>query len=221
MPYTAYFGARGRRGAPDSINEGLAVDSDLAEAVEALKNIFQKRKITADFGKTDDDAVRALKKKLPLSSRYAAFLKAADPLDVETATPTERIRFIPAAELEREQIGYGRGDAKTAARPGWKEGWLVIGHSALLGDPYFLDTTRPDAEGDCPVMTVMSGADLKPSLCASSFACFVKILATAMEVASDFAPDATDPDDEDIFREALSPKIRVIDAAALREGHWT
>ncbi len=197
------------------------MDSDLAEAVEALKAIFHKRKIPADFGAIDDEAARALKKKLPLTARYAAFLKGADPLDVETATPTERIRFIPAADLEREQIGYGRGDATTPARSGWKEGWLVIGHSALLGDPYFLDTGRPDPEGDCPVMTVMSGADLKPALCASSFACFVKILATAMEVARDFSTNATDPDDEDIFREALSPKIRVIDTAALREGHWT
>ncbi len=197
------------------------MDSDLAEAVEALKAIFQKRKIRALFGTNPEDLLRALKKRVPLTSRFAAFLKEADPLDVETLTPTERIRFIPAADVEREQIGYGRGDAETKARAGWKEGWVVIGHSALLGDPYFIDTTRPDAEGDCPVMTAMSGADLKPTLCASSFACFVKILATAMEVAADFAEDAADPDDEDIFREALSPKIKVIDAAAVREGHWT
>jgi hypothetical protein len=199
----------------------LAVDSDLAEAVEALKAIFQKRKIRALFGTNEDDMLRALKKRVPLTSRFTAFLKAADPLDVETLTPTERIRFIPAADIEREQIGYGRGDDKTKPRPGWREGWVVIGHSALLGDPYFIDTTRPDAEGDCPVMTAMSGADLKPTLCASSFACFIKIVATAMEVATDFAQDASDPDDEDIFREALSPKIKVIDAAAVREGHWT
>ena len=25
----------------------------------------------------------------------------------------------------------------------------------------------------------------------------------------------------DIFREALRPKIRIVDPAALREGHWT
>jgi hypothetical protein len=200
----------------------LAVDSDLAEAVEALKAVFQLRKIHAVFGTNDDEAVRAVKKSLALTRRYCLFLKAADPRDVESATPTERIRFIPLAALEREQIGYGRGDAQTAAISGWKEGWVVIGHSALLGDPYFLDTTRPDAEGDCPVMTAMSGAEhKKPTLCASSFACFLKIVATAMEVAKDFARGAADPDDEDIFREAIGPKIRVIDGAALREGHWT
>ena len=197
------------------------MDSDLAEAVEALKTIFQKRKIRAEFAAGDASAARALNKRLGLTQRYTAFLEEADPVNVETRTPTERIRFIPAAELEREQLGYGRGDATTPARAGWRESWVVIGHSALLGDPYFLDTKRPDAEGDCPVMSVMSGADLKATLCASSFACFLKILATAMEVAEGFPPNASDPDDEDIFREALSPKIRVIDTAALREGHWT
>ena len=28
-------------------------------------------------------------------------------------------------------------------------------------------------------------------------------------------------EDEDSFREALGPKIKVIDSAALRAGHWT
>lgn len=197
------------------------MDSDLAEAVEALQAIFQKRKIKAVFGKNEDEAARALKKKLGLSHRFTAFLKSVDPVDVETRTPNERIRFFPAASLEREQIGYGRADGSTPAAPGWKEGWVVIAHSTLLGDPYFLDTTRPDAEGDCPVMTVMTGGSPKPRLCASNFACFLKILATTMEVAQDFPPEAVDPEDEDIFREALAPKIRVVDPAALREGHWT
>ena len=90
----------------------------------------------------------------------------------------------------------------------------------MLGDPYFLDTPRSDAEGDCPVMTAMLGAHLEPQLCASNFACFLRILAAAMEVAEGFADDG-DPDDEHIFREALAPKIRLIDPAALRAGHWT
>jgi hypothetical protein len=197
------------------------VDSDLAEAVEGLQAIFQKRKIRAVFGKNTDETVRALKKTLSFSPRYMAFLRASDPLNVETRTPTERIRLIPAAELEREQVGYGRGNEKTPANPNWKEGWVVIGFSTLLGDPYVLDMTRPDPEGDCPVMTAMVGSNRKPTLCASNFACFLRILTTTMEVAQDFPAEAVDPDDEDIFREALSPKIRIVDPAALREGHWT
>jgi hypothetical protein len=198
------------------------VDSDLADSVQALKAVFQKRFIPASFTKNPEAKIQGLRQKLGLTVRYAAFLTAADPVDVETVTPPERVRFIPAAELEAEQLGYGRGDARTPKMDGWREGWVVIAHSALLGDPYFIDTTRPDPEGDCPVMTAMSGTDsLKPVLCASSLASFLQILATAMEVAEDFAENALDPDDEQIFREALTPKLRVIDQAALREGHWT
>jgi hypothetical protein len=198
------------------------VDSDLAESVSALKEIFEKRRLAARWGKTDDAALKALKQKLRLVPRYVAFLKGADPLDVETVTPSERVRFVPASDLEKEQAGYGKSDGTTRAREGWKEGWIVIAHSALLGDPYYLDTTRPDAEGDCPVMTVMSGAGTaRPVLAASSFCSFVHILAAAMDVASGFANDGLDPDDEQIFREALAPKVKVIDAAAAREGHWT
>lgn len=160
--------------------------------------------------------------KLPLTERYLAFLQEADPVDVETATPSERIRFIPAAELIPEQVGYAASDDETPARKGWRKDWVVIAHSTLLGDPYFLDTSNSDVEGDCPVMTAMSGTEqLKPLLCASSFACFLRILTASMKLATGFADDALDEQDEAIFREALSPEIRVIDAAALRSGHWT
>ncbi len=187
------------------------MDSDLADAVQALKSIFEKRFIPANFGKNDKAVIARLKSELHLPNRYASFLEEADPLDVETVTPPERIRFVPASELVHEQSEYDN----------WRTGWVVIGHSALLGDPYFLDTSELDAEGDCPVMTAMLGTGrIEPVLCASSFCTFLQILAAAMEVAEDFADDA-DPDDEHIFREALSPRIRVIDQNALREGHWT
>jgi hypothetical protein len=68
----------------------------------------------------------------------------------------------------------------------------------------------------------MAGADtLKPELCASSFAQLLRILATGMEVASGFGEVGLDDDDEAIFRETLGPKIKTIDSAALRSGHWT
>jgi hypothetical protein len=196
------------------------VDSDLAEAVQALKAVFEKRVLPADFRPGNEHLVANVKARLGLSDRYASLVSAADPCDVETVTPSERIRFIPTTELEMEQFGYGRGNAEDPAMDGWKEGWVVFGHSALLGDPYFLDTTRPDAEGDCPIMTWMSGTELKPVLCASSLVCFLRILAAAMEVADDFADNA-DTDEEHIFREALRSKVRNIDNAALRAGHWT
>ncbi len=196
------------------------MDSDLAESVQALKTVFEKRLIPANFGTNDQGVVKALKQALDLPDRYVAFLQAADPLDVETVTPTERVRFIPVAELAGEQIGYGQGDGDNPRMNGWREGWIVVAQG-MLGDPYFLDTTRMDAEGDCPVMTAMSGAELRPVLCGSTFASFVAILAAAMEVAEDFGDGGLIPDDEFIFREALGPKVRMIDQAALREGHWT
>lgn len=197
------------------------MDSDLAEAIAALKAVFEKRYIPANFGKNEASTVEALKQRLPLPDRYASFLVHADPLDVETATPPERIRFVPAADLEQELRSFAEGDEDNPPMAGWRDGWVVIAHSAMLGDPYFLDTTRGDAEGDCPVYTAMSGTDrVEPVLCATSFATFIQILAVAMEVAEGFGSSG-DPDDEYIFKEALAPKLRVIDPTALREGHWT
>jgi hypothetical protein len=198
------------------------VDGDLAEAVSELKAIFEQRNLAVRLGNADQKIVSDLVQRLSLTERYAAFLRDANPLELETLTPSERIRFIPAEELLQEQVGYSIGGEEEPALEGWRQSWVVIAHSTLLGDPYFLDLARPDVEGDCPVMTAMSGTDqLKPVLCASSFACFLRILTAAMEVASGFAEDSLDGEDDAIFREAVDPRIRVIDMAALRAGHWT
>lgn len=198
------------------------MDGDLAEAVSELRAAFEQRGLEAHFGSADKGLVQQIGPGLQLTERYAAFLQEANPIDVETITPAERIRFIPAAELVGEQVGYSTGDAETPAQPGWRKSWVVIAHSTLLGDPYFLDAAESDVEGDCPVMTAMSGTEqLKPILCASSFACFLRILTAAMDVASGFGEDAFDEQDDAIFREAIRPKVRVIDTAALRSGHWT
>ncbi|MEZ4295776.1 MAG: SMI1/KNR4 family protein [Polyangiaceae bacterium] len=198
------------------------MDSDLAEAVASLKEIFDRRKIPASFGKANPATVETLRKTLRIPSRYRAFLTAADPVDVETATPVERVRFIPSENLAAEQVGYSVATEETPAMNGWRKSWILIGRSALLGDPYFLDISKLDAEGDCPVFTTMTGTDtLKPELCASSLQQFLRILAIAMEVATGFGSGVMDDDDEAIFREALAPKIKTVDAAALRAGHWT
>jgi hypothetical protein len=202
------------------------VDSDLAEAVSALRDSFSSRRISASFGHADTQLVSELKIKFKLPRRYRDFLLEADPVKVETRTPSERIRLIPASELIEEQKGYGlleTGDAIARPTPsGWRPGWVVVGHSTLLGDPYFMDTALPDAEGDCPVYTAMSGTEQwKPRLCASSFALFVRILAIGMDLAEGFADDNIDVDDENVFRETFGPRIRQYDPAALKAGHWT
>jgi hypothetical protein len=201
------------------------VDSDLADAVEALRAVFGKRKIACSFGKAPAPLVEDLRKQLRIPSRFRGFLAAANPEKVETVTPVERIRLIPADELAKaQQLGQAAPSAAGAGTPpaDWKASWVVIGESSLLGDPYFLDVSKPDPEGDCPVYTAMSGQDRwTPTLAASSFAQFLRILSMAMEVAAGFGDAIMDDEDEDAFREALGPKVKIIDAAALRAGHWT
>jgi hypothetical protein len=198
------------------------VDSDLADAVEGLKTVFQRRKIEHSFGKADKALVEDLRKKLRVPSRYRSFLLAADPLKVETVTPVERVRLLPASELEKAQAAVTAPPEGGTAPADWKPSWVVVAESSLLGDPYFLDVSKPDPEGDCPVYTAMSGQERwQPVLAASSFAQFLRILSTAMEIAQGFGDAIMDDEDEDSFREALGPKVKVIDAAALRAGHWT
>jgi hypothetical protein len=202
------------------------LDSDLAESISALRDAFAQRHVRAKFGKAEAAVVDQLKAQLKLPRRFREFLLAANPEDVETRTPAERIKLIPAQRLAEEQAGFALAESGTlrssAAPNGWRSGWIIIGHSSLLGDPYFLDVASSDAEGDCPVYTAMSGTDTwKARLCASSFATFLRILAVAMNVAKGFAEDDIDMDDEQVFREALGPKIREYDPAALKAGHWT
>ncbi len=198
------------------------MDSDLADAVEALKAVFVKRKLSSSFGKASPTLVDELRKQLRVPSRYRNFLLAANPQKVETVTPVERIRLIPAEELTKAQALVQTPGDSGAPPADWKPSWVVIGESSLLGDPYFLDVSKPDPEGDCPVYTAMSGQDRwVPTLAASSFAQFLRILSTAMEIAAGFGDAIMDDEDEDAFREALGPKVKVIDAAAMRAGHWT
>jgi hypothetical protein len=202
------------------------VDSDLAESLQALKSAFERRVMPVQFGKAEQARVDALRAQLKVPRRFREFLLAADPLDVETRTPAERVRLVPSDRLLEEQRGLSlteEGAARSGPAPsGWRPGWVVVAHSALLGDPYFLDVASPDPEGDCPVFTAMSGTDnWKPRLCASSFATFLRILAIGMEVAKNFPDRDVDMDDEQVFREALGPRIREYDPAAAKAGHWT
>jgi hypothetical protein len=191
------------------------VDSDLAESITALKQAFTTRGVPVRFGAADPAVVESLRSKLKIPRRYREFLLACDPLDVETRTPAERVRL-----LSSPAIASGAPDG--ASSNGWRPSWIVIGHSTLLGDPYFLDVSSPDAEGDCPVYTAMSGTDQwKPRLCASSFAMFLRILAIGMDVAKGFPEEGLDIDDEQVFRESLGPRIREYDPAAVKAGHWT
>lgn len=200
----------------------LIVDGDLAEAVNEFKAIIEKRGFAASWSKAPADLVATLKKELRVPSRFRNFLLSANPTNVESVTPIEKVRFLPAEELLAAQKTVREGVDGATPPLGWNSSWVMVGESSLLGDPYFLDVSKPDAEGDCPVYTAMAGQDRwQPTLAASSFAQFLRILTMAMEMAGGFGDAIMDDEDEDNFREALGPKIKVIDPAALRAGHWT
>ena len=198
------------------------MDSDLADAVEGLKAVFKARKLDALFGKATAEVVDELKKQLRVPPRFRKFLLGANPTKVETVTPVERIRLIPAEEMVKAQALVTAPTDGQKVSADWRPSWVVIGESSLLGDPYFLDVAKLDPEGDCPVYTAMTGQDRwAATLAASSFAQFLRILSTAMEIAAGFGDAIMDDEDEDSFREALGPKVKVIDTAAKRAGHWT
>lgn len=202
------------------------MDSDLTESISALKESLKQLGLDAHFGSAEPKAIALLKERFALPRRYLDFLTESNPLSVETTTPAERVQFVPAAELVAEQADLcldAQGQLITKpTRRGWRPSWFVIARSGLLGDPYFIDTTQIDAEGDSPVYTAMSGTEVwQPKLCASSFAMFLRILAVTLEVAEDFDLDDFDPDNERVYRETLGPRIREVDAAAQKAGHWT
>lgn len=202
------------------------MDSDLVESISALKAALSEANIDFSFSKADVRMVERLRDRFSLPKRYLDFLSESDPVDVEARTPAESVQLIASDVLEEEQREFSLDtDGKLLTSPtksGWRPSWFVIAHSGLLGDPYFLDTSQPDAEGDCPVFTAMNGTDTwQPRLCASSFALFVRILAINVEVAQDFDLDDFDPDNERVFREAVGPRIREVDPAAVKAGHWT
>ncbi len=201
------------------------MDSDLVEAVDKLKAILDKRLIPYTLGTSPRDVVEGVKQRLKLPPRYRSFLLEANPVELQTVTPVESIQFIPVEELLQEQVGFSLSEDLKPLAPGkegtWRRSWVVIAYG-VLGDPYFLDTSQGDAEGDCPVFTAMSGTERwDPHLAASSFVQFLQILTIAMEVADGFGEAELGVDDEDVFREALAPRIRTLDPAALRAGHWT
>jgi hypothetical protein len=201
------------------------VDKDLAESVSAFRRALDDSDPTR-FGEADKHYLERLKERFSLPRRYVEFLSNNDPLEVCAKSPTEHIRLVPTLSLDEEQTDFSTDlEGKlltTPTKSGWRPTWFIIARSALLGDPYFIDTAQRDAEGDCPVFTAMSGKEpWQPRLCASTFTLFLQILAASAEVARGFDLDDYDPDDERIFREALAPRIRELDPAALKAGHWT
>lgn len=203
------------------------MDSDLREAVGALRAVFERRKIESTWGTTPVERLNELKLKYKVPQRYRAFLAAADPVEVETVTPVEKVRLFSAEKIDEGQVGYAVGEDGASLVTGkegdWKKSWVVVATSTLFGDPYFLDVSKLDAEGDCPVYTGQKSerGSWKTTLAASSFASFLNILAVGMELASGFGEAVFDQHDDVAFRQSLEPKIKAFDPSAARAKHWS
>ncbi len=203
------------------------MDSDLRDAVGALRAVFERRKLGANWGTSTAEAVEALKKEFRVPARYRAFLLAADPVEVETVTPVERVKFLSIDKIREGQVGFAVAEDGTSLVTGkdgdWKKSWVVIAISSHFGDPYFLDVSKLDAEGDCPVYAGQKTerGTWKTKLAASSFASFIQICALGMELATGFGEAVFDEADDGAFREAFEPKIKAFDPAAARAKHWS
>ncbi len=202
------------------------MDTDLTESIAAFRGAFPALS-EPPLGEGDASLIEVLKTKFSLPPRYCKFLLTCEPQDdAELVTPAERLLLLSADQLDEEQKGFATDDSGTLiphpSTNAWRPSWIIIGHSSLLGDPYFLEVADADAEGDCPVYTAMSGTEAwQKQLCASSFAMFLRILAVSVELAKDFDLDDYDQDNEQLFRDSLGPKIRQYDPAAVKAGHWT
>ena len=123
--------ARGHPGWTIIFSEAT-VDSDLAEAVEALKAIFAKRKLPCTFGKTPQALVDELRKQYRVPPRYRNFLLAANPEKVETVTPGDYLGDV-IGDINRrrgsilDQLERGTNIAVVATVP-LSEMFGYIGH---------------------------------------------------------------------------------------------
>ena len=201
------------------------MDSDLVDAIGKLKAVLDRRTISYVLGSGSKDTVDRVQQCLKLPPRYRSFLLESNPVELQTVTPIESVQFVSLQDLLKEQVGFSLNEDLSPRGPrllgSWRRSWVVVAYG-VLGDPYFLDVSQGDAEGDCPVYTAMTGTDRwDPRLAASSFVLFLQILTVAMELADGFGEADLGVDDEDMFREALGPRIRSLDSAALRAGHWT
>ena len=206
------------------------MDSDLAESISALKSAFESRRLPLRLGKADSTFVRAMHQKLRIPRRLPGLLHRRMRSAVGRDHHTVRGAFSssPSAEVEAAQKGFALSEAGAlitvaGVRPAGGPSWVIVATSSLLGDPYFLDTSKPDAEGDCPVYTAMSGTEVWQPEALCVHVCTLPPdprgrdgRCQGLRYGRDY-----DVDNEQVFREAIGPKIREYDPAAVKAGHWT
>ncbi|HEX5501252.1 MAG TPA: SMI1/KNR4 family protein [Thermomicrobiales bacterium] len=162
--------------------------------------------------------VRGASQRYGLPSAYRELLAA---LGQEGFTispgPFRAIVLYAAPDLEAAQVGFRGprpGDESFVAPHGWHRSWVVIATDA--GDPYFLDVTKADARGECPVYTAMHGTGTwEPLLAASSVEQYLCILDVWLRIVLPHH-DRQNPDEplDELHTRRLAAEIARIDPAA-------
>jgi hypothetical protein len=119
---------------------------------------------------------------MTIPPQYAPWLSALGFGEIRFAVGG--IQLLKPEELEEEQIGYSRSEKGKSLCTGkagsWQPEWLVIGSDTGLGDPIFIDTSRPGL----PVLTAMHGGDLwEPRTIARSLEHFAVALRAFQEIS--------------------------------------
>ena len=157
-----------------------------------------------------------------LPPAYRELLLALGARDLAIAPgPFEELVVHAAPGLEAAQVGFRGprpGDDGFVAPHGWRRSWVVIAVDA--GDPYFLDVTKANERGECPVYTAMHGTGTwQPILAASSLEQFLRILCAWIRIVVKHH-DRQNPEEplDEVHARRLRAEITGIDPAVA--DHW-
>lgn len=169
------------------------------------------------------ELVAELARRYGLPSAYQTLLLALGQHSLSIVPgPFQVLDVFAAPRLEEAQVGYRGsrpGDDGFVAPHGWRRNWVVI--AADAGDPYFLDVTKANDLGECPVYTAMHGTGTwEPRLAASSLELFLRILRVWLRLVVPHH-DRQHPEEplDEAHARRLAGEIAQLDPAAA--GHWT
>lgn len=192
--------------------------SSITALTRRLRNDLVALGATTAYEPVTHAAMSAMTKRYALPGVYQEFLLALGQTGFVLAPgPFQELVVYAAPQLEDAQIGFRgprRGDESFVAPHGWRRGWIVIATDS--GDPYFLDTARVGARGECPIFTAMHGTGTwEPLLAASSLEQFLRILEVWLRIVVTHH-DPLNPDEplDETQARRLAIDIERIDPAA-------
>lgn len=192
--------------------------SRIAALAKRLRDELVAQGAAAPFEPAPPVVIATAARRYGLPETYQEFLHAVGQAGFVLAPgPFRELVVYGAPELEDAQVSFRgprRGDESFVAPHGWRRSWVVI--AADSGDPYFLDTSRPGARGECPVFTAMHGTGTwEPLLAASSLEQFLRILDVWLRiVVTHHDPQNPDEPLDEMQARRLAIEIERIDPSA-------